>query len=569
MKRNFLTLTLLLGVALSMQARQRTVAEMKSAAISVIGQGVNGKKTAPVNAQALQVLKQSSQLTILGARTGGFAVIANDDAFAPVLGYSDSDYSANPAPGFLWWLNAMNESLDKQLAEGVDNEPVLPSGAMKAAVGQLLTSQWGQEYPYNMYTPVYPGDNGEDVHFVVGCVSTAASQIMRYHKYPEQGQGRRSYRFAPGGGVPAVTLSANFGETTYDWDNMLDDYTGSYTEEQAAAAALISSHFGISVKMTYQKDGSGAYCSDAALSLRDYFRYNPNLKYYTRDYYPKDEWMNIVFRELNDGCPILYGGQSSAGGHAFVLDGYDTAGRVHVNWGWNGSMDGYYDIGSLNSYSTGQNLVQVRLPNDPNFPDESRSIWGLPEQLTATVSNGRVTLSTARAWQLDVDPFSGSLYIIAINQETGDVQPVAVVASGLSNRQFGTGYTLSGGYSFDATQLDEGSYRVCFASKSNTESTYQPIRSKENVRNSYLLTVGSKITLKADPSSNWTADWTGIDGITVSNNANGASDGKVRVFDTTGRLVYQASKALYNEKDIPAKGILIVKEGTTAKKIMK
>lgn len=568
MKRNFLTLTLLLGVALSMQARQRTVAEMQSAAFSVIGQGVNGKKNAPLNAQALRVLKQSSQLTILGGQTGGFAVIANDDAFSPVLGYSDTDFSANPAPGFLWWLNAMNESLEKSLADGVDNAPVKRNAAMKAAVAQLMTSEWGQDVPYNNLTPVYPGDDGTDKHYVVGCVATAAAQIMRYHKYPEQGQGRRSYRFAPGGGVTAVTLSANFGETTYDWDNMLDNYTGSYTEEQAQAAALISSHFGIAVKMTYTKDGSGSYSTDAALALRDYFRYSPNLKYYSRDYYPKDEWMNMVFRELNDGCPILYGGQSTSGGHAFVLDGYDASGKVHVNWGWNGSMDGYFDIGSLNTYSSQQSLVQVRLPNDPNFPDGPRSIWALPEQLTATVSNGRVTVSATRAWQLDIDAFTGSIDVIAINQATGEVLPVASVVT-LSNIKYGSGITLSNGYSFDATTLDEGTYRICFASKSTTEKTYQPIRSKETVRNSYLLTVGSRVTLKADPSSNWSANWTGIDGIAVSDNATGASDGNVRVFDTTGRLVYQASKALYNEKDIPAKGILIVKDGTTAKKILK
>lgn len=569
MKRNFLTLTLLLGVALSMQARQRTIAEMKSAAMSVIGQGVSGKANAPQNAQALQVLNQSSQLTVLGTQAGGFAVIANDDAFAPVLGYSDSNYSADPAPAFLWWMNAMNESLEKSLADGTDNAPVKRNAAMKAAVAPLITSVWGQGTPYNNLTPVYPGDNGQDEHYVVGCVATAAAQIMRYHKYPEKGQGRRTYRFAPGGGVTAVTLTANFGETTYDWDNMLDDYTGSYTAEQAQAAALISSHFGIAVKMTYTKDGSGSYSNDAALALRDYFCYSPYLKYYSRDYYPKDEWMNMVFRELNDGCPILYGGQSTSGGHAFILDGYDASGKVHVNWGWNGSMNGYFDIGSLNSYSTAQSLVQVRLPNDPSFPDGPRSIWALPEQLTATVSNGRVTLSASRAWQLDIDAFTGSLYIIAINQDTGEVLPVATVASGLSGIKFGNGVTLSNGYSFDATTLAKGTYRVCFASKSTTEPTFQPIRSKENIRNSYLLTVGDRVTLKADPSSNWSADWTGIDGITVSGDTTGASDGIVRVFDTTGRLVYQASKALYNEKDIPAHGILIVKDGTTAKKILK
>lgn len=564
MKRNFLTLTLLLGVALSMQARQRTLAEMKSAAISVIGQNVSGKKSAPANAQALQVLRQNSQLTVLGTKTGGFAVIANDDSFSPVLGYSDAPCTGTPAPGYLWWLETMNKSLEQALANGESNEQTPRDASMRASVVPMLTSTWGQGTPYNNLTPVYPGDNGDE-HYVVGCVATAAAQILRYHKYPEKGHGSRTYRFAPGGGVAAVTLKADFGSTTYDWDDMLDNYEGSYTEAQAQAAALISSHFGIAVKMNYTKDGSGSYSSDAALALRDYFLYNKYLKYYNRDYYPKAEWMQMVYRELNDGCPILYGGQSTAGGHAFVFDGYDAKGFVHVNWGWNGDYNGYFDIGSLNGYSSGQTIVQVRLPNDPTFPDGPRSIWGLPQKLTASVSNGIVTVSAPQAYQLDVDAFTGSIYVLAINQATGEILPMATAVSGLNKIKFGNGVVLSTGYSFDASTLDPGTYRVCFASKSNEEANYQPIRSKENVGNSCLLTVGSRITVRNDGNS----EWTGIDAAPIADNQNAASDGIVRVFDTTGRLVYHASKALFNVNDIPAKGVLIVKDGTEAKKILK
>lgn len=98
MKRNYITLSLLLGVALSMTARERTVAEMKQAALGVIGKSVVGKKSAPLNAEALQVLDQKSQLTVLGTQGGGFAVIANDDNFSPVLGYSENSGMAKWLP---------------------------------------------------------------------------------------------------------------------------------------------------------------------------------------------------------------------------------------------------------------------------------------------------------------------------------------------------------------------------------------------------------------------------------------------------------------------------------------
>lgn len=34
----------------------------------------------------------------------------------------------------------------------------------------------------------------------------------------------------------------------------------------------------------------------------------------------------------------------TGGDHAFVYDGYDENGLVHVNWGWAGLDDGYFDI---------------------------------------------------------------------------------------------------------------------------------------------------------------------------------------------------------------------------------
>ncbi len=36
------------------------------------------------------------------------------------------------------------------------------------------------------------------------------------------------------------------------------------------------------------------------------------------------------------------------GGHNFIIDGYDQDGLVHVNWGWHGQENGYFDIALLN-----------------------------------------------------------------------------------------------------------------------------------------------------------------------------------------------------------------------------
>ena len=59
--------------------------------------------------------------------------------------------------------------------------------------------------------------------------------------------------------------------------------------------------------------------------------------------------MKMIYQELNQYGPIYYAGVSDGGGgHAFVLDGYDETGFVHINWGWGGKSDGFFDIALLN-----------------------------------------------------------------------------------------------------------------------------------------------------------------------------------------------------------------------------
>ena len=65
--------------------------------------------------------------------------------------------------------------------------------------------------------------------------------------------------------------------------------------------------------------------------------------------------MGIIKDELHAGRPVFYGGSSDvgSGGHAFVIDGYDSADFVHVNWGWGGNSNGYFMINHLDPSSLG------------------------------------------------------------------------------------------------------------------------------------------------------------------------------------------------------------------------
>ena len=333
---------LLLMTVVTVSGAPRTAGRMRTAAVEVLTAS-NGKRHAPGHQKSLALLASTDDYAVFGYHDGGFAIISADDALPEVLGYSDKIFNANQGnPNFRWWLNAVTE-ISQQVRSGRAQAPavVYPDTTLyKAQVPSLMTSEWGQDTPFWNFCPV----NGDTC--VTGCVATAMAQIIYYNRWPEQGTG--SHTMTSHG----QQLTANFGETTYEYDKMRDlYYRESYTQEEGEAVALLMSHCGIAVDMSYSPDGSGAYSRDAEKALRDYFNY-PDAQYLLRSSYSEKQWMNIIFDELSHGRVLYYGGDDpdpvDGGGHAFVLDGYDERGLVSVNWGWNGTENGYYTISLLN-----------------------------------------------------------------------------------------------------------------------------------------------------------------------------------------------------------------------------
>ena len=71
----------------------------------------------------------------------------------------------------------------------------------------------------------------------------------------------------------------------------------------------------------------------------------------------KVQWHALLQGELAAGRPVYYTGQGTTTGHAFVIDGMQTADDgttyYHVNWGWDGLCNGYYLLNMLRPSSTG------------------------------------------------------------------------------------------------------------------------------------------------------------------------------------------------------------------------
>jgi hypothetical protein len=73
----------------------------------------------------------------------------------------------------------------------------LTESNIRETISPLLSCQWNQDLPYNKYCPVVKYANKGLNPAATGCVATALSQIMYYHKYPEVGIGEHQYSFKP------------------------------------------------------------------------------------------------------------------------------------------------------------------------------------------------------------------------------------------------------------------------------------------------------------------------------------------------------------------------------------
>ena len=332
------------------------------------------------NVSALRNVTSQTPFTefyVFAAPEGGFIFVSADDCVMPVLGYSTtSRFETKDMPSH---VRAFLEGYEKEIRYWKQRETVgdglkvvkemgsvasqwkmLTSGEMPpmpltTAVAPLLTTSWGQQ-PY--YNDLCPFDTAANARTVTGCVATATAQVMKYHNHPATGYGSHSYH-AFNDSADYGILSANFGATTYQWSNMPNELTSVSSSAQVTAVATLMSHVGIADEMEYnigRRGGSSAFNDNAygyimptsQNSLMAYFKYRPDMVLFGRDDYSNDEYCALLRAELDQSRPILYGGRDYAGGHSFVIHGYDNNGLFCVNWGWRGSMDGYYAMGALN-----------------------------------------------------------------------------------------------------------------------------------------------------------------------------------------------------------------------------
>ena len=272
---------------------------------------------------------------------GGFVIVSADDAVKPVLGYSDGgsyDPQSLP-PNTAAWMERLRRQIVWAKERGVRSESAAAVTPLNAGVSALLRTQWDQYEPYNLLCPKV-----DSARAAAGCAITAWAQIMKYHNHPARGVGRseayatNTYKI----NIPSV----NF-EIGYNWADMRNTYPeNEENTPQNIAVATLMYHLGVSVKTDYLPEGSIADGLSDALTA--HFGYDLGMRRVDRErfqrVYGKAKWEELLKGQIDAGLPVLYGGSDPRAGHEFIVDGYDNSGKFHINWGWGGRYNGYYEI---------------------------------------------------------------------------------------------------------------------------------------------------------------------------------------------------------------------------------
>lgn len=401
MKRLLLILLLLLLPGVSFAERVSLEKAMRIAANFCSGSIAT--KAAP----SLQFVAGGDEYFVFQRSDGGFVIISGDDAAVPVLGYSSTGkFKADGLPANCKaWLEGYKAQIQYLRNSGAGRSTKAKAlwdellVSTKAGEGgyesQLLltTANWSQGDPYNLFCPVI-----DSTRCLTGCVATAASIVARYYNYPKHCSGTiPGYSFVYKDkhySVPDHDLPSD----GYDWDYMPMTPSAITTDREKTAIAELMYDMGTIAKAMYGLDATGAYTYILHNGMINYLGFDSHAQYLFRRDYADSVWVDMLKRDLNETGPILYAGSSEEEGHQFVLAGYDAKDNFYINWGWGGSMNGYFAIdafvmGGQSSYIYNQDAILGMKPAgyDPQEGDldEITTLDFDPATRTVTVETFR------------------------------------------------------------------------------------------------------------------------------------------------------------------------------------
>ncbi len=328
----YLALAMLMPGMLLAAPVKKDAAKMKAAAFLQQKIAATSGRRAPQNLSLTSSEEEGSAYYVFKNGNKGFAIVAGDDRFGDVIGYSEENTfdEANMPEALRLTLQDYAAAVKFAQENNIEVKKG-PRKAERASVTPFMEYEWNQSAPYCNQAPA----SGSASHASLGCMPVTVSMIVAHFKYPET--------------LPAA-YNGNYTNpaTAYDYSKFKKSY--SKTATSLDDVDMFMYHIANLLGTNYSE--SSAQESVLLPTLKNTLRYNKNMKSVMRDAYNATDWEEIIYNELAAKRPVNFlGSHPSLGGHSYLADGYRASdGFFHILWGWGNTCVGYFDMDVLNPF---------------------------------------------------------------------------------------------------------------------------------------------------------------------------------------------------------------------------
>ncbi|MEA3451709.1 MAG: C10 family peptidase [Bacteroidota bacterium] len=305
------------------------------------------------------IVKNDTVATLLNFKTG-YAVVSYKKDFSPLKAFSKTPLNVN-SPNLNTFISILEYDYSQQILYNQAYPQNISKNQQKwktwlndnkslftDSIGPLLSSEYGQVNCHdNSGTLVNVTNYNTPSNYAVGCVALTLVSTMRYYNWPIHGTDKHEY--TDNSGSSTGTYSADFGNSTYLWDNIQDLYDDAQsTDASRSILGKIAFHSAVSVDMEFEYNGSTSNINKIPYAVSHYFRYDTP-QYATTS---NGSFWDLLDESIENNQPTQLAVYTSGGaGHAVVCDGIKyTLDRndkyYHLNMGWWGDNNGWYLIQS-------------------------------------------------------------------------------------------------------------------------------------------------------------------------------------------------------------------------------
>lgn len=391
-------------------------------------------KVAPARETRMQLVFEAPRMTkavstdpayyIFANEGGGYVIASGDDCVPTILGYSTTGtFRAEEMPDNMKaWLDMWSEIVEGCRASGA--APWQEPARTKAGSAKLLeTASWGQHSPFNDKCYVLDGQ-----HALTGCTATATAILMRYHQWPDKGVGT----------LPAYTFNRTDGDKAeytqeavplghaYDWDNMPLIGMSNWNSTQKDAVATLLRDCAVMLQSDFGLNSTSAYIGDVPITLVQYMKYDASIDINRLNYYTEPlAWVRRIEENIDNNGPVAYAGYTDKSGHAFIVDGYDEQDFLHVNWGWNGTDNGYFAVPDGFKEYTKDHVAVLGAKKDAGGKSTAYIELDNLESSASSYAPGVSFTVTAMFYNMGTGYFNGSVAIAKYNRSGEFIEQVS------------------------------------------------------------------------------------------------------------------------------------------------